>query len=1665
MENNYRKHMKTFFITSRIPLIGVLFLTILVLPQYCLAQSQDKNYVHTYVPQLKIKDEVTFQSVETDVTKVQSTIVYYDGLGRPLQTVNYKASPSSLDVVVPVVYDNFGRETIKFLPYTSTEGNGNFKPNAIEQNGVYTGSAHHIFYHAENDKVENDAKPYAETKFEVSPLNRVFKQGMPGASWQPIGNSYSLDDNTVKYQYELNGIGEVLLWSYDVATHRVNARKPDNSLNYFPANKLTVVKTYNEDKKLVITYTDDQGKTLLKRVQATDATFPVNDQNFASSYYIYDDADKLCVVLPPEASKRLASEYHAAVITAQEDFLALWAYRYKYDARHRMIEKQVPGAAPVLMVYDKRDRLVLTQDGEQRKKNPKEWSFTKFDAYNNSILTGIYKDTENLGQAGMQQKVNTFYTSAPANKWYEDKLTSDQTSLHGYTDRSFPAGVSENDFLTVTYYDDYSFKVLININSMLLFDYVALLNNEAYNPSIRGMVTGVKTKVLNQNRWLWSTNYYDSRYRLIQSAVENIQGGVDRMTNEYDFNGKLLRSKTQHAGNNYAASYTDRNVYDHAGRIRSTHRAVEKVSTKSNAIQWKAYGGNGGTVDIDNTKNTVTKTSANGWNTDIVNDTQRVETGSAVQFTVTGSEMLLGLAYGAGYNVYVGWYVAGDHLEVYKSYEFGANLGSYQLGDVLGVQYDGYGVSFIKNGVPVHYIYFDGVSYDAMWPSAALYKQGATLSGASMTMQGQETTLPGYGTEVQIAAYEYNALGQLVTKKLHSTDGSTFKQNVDYRYNIRGWLKKINDPVTPDASDFFNMELQYNTPTASGGTAQFSGNISEIVWRNADNEKQSYGFYYDAMSRMKEAKYYNTSTPSRNGMFNEKIGTPTGIDSGYDLNGNIMKLTRYGKKDDTTDPYGLMDNLNYTYTGNQLTRVDDAIARNTAEEGFKEATQSTSGSDYGYDANGNLIKDLNKGILSIEYNHLNLPSKVKKSNTEYIVYTYDATGRKLRQQVFGTESKTTDYIGSVVYEDSKLQFINHSEGRVLVTDSGQEYQYHLKDHLGNVRLTFTTKESTENALATFEPLSAPTEQGKFLHYDEAVKVKSSLFDHTEGSSTGSTTIFNSDFSAFTGQGCTVTIYGEENGNYLDFACNANETGKVSIVVNTIPGKQYRLDFTYDYTGLEPLLVRAAGSEYSNFFTGSNSVTFIASGYSTSIEFIYTSQVQAVVSLFSVTVDRLYSSSTEVYATRLNGSANERIGLAKSLSVMPGDVINLEVYAKYVSADNADWTAAFRNFMTSIALGTAPAGTVVDGGAPGSIGGLPFPFGSLLNKTNESGNAPKSYLNWIIFDRNYKFINGGYQRLSTIARERGQDVAHERLASTISITQPGYVYVYLSNEEATAEVFFDDFTVQHVKSPVIATNDYYPFGLTFNSYQRENSVPNKYKFNGKEEQTELNLGWLDFGARMYDPAIGRWMVIDPLAEKARRWSPYVFGYDNPIRFIDPDGMEAIDPQQKDPKEKTPEDLKKAQEGKTVQNRVENVNKSMKEGDYIKSKTVTELAGIPAKETKGEPEGSKEKRDFISKIDKIVKTKDGYVVKLNEGVDKAKGSIIMVGKDGGKTTLDVSIKNGATVSLSQNKDGSTTVNFSGIKAGLSWTPNIGLPNIKLSGDTANILGIDISLAPKR
>ena len=99
-----------------------------------------------------------------------------------------------------------------------------------------------------------------------------------------------------------------------------------------------------------------------------------------------------------------------------------------------------------------------------------------------------------------------------------------------------------------------------------------------------------------------------------------------------------------------------------------------------------------------------------------------------------------------------------------------------------------------------------------------------------------------------------------------------------------------------------------------------------------------------------------------------------------------------------------------------------------------------------------------------------------------------------------------------------------------------------------------------------------------------------------------------------------------------------------------------------------------------------------------------------------------------------------------------------------------------------------------------------------------------------------------------------------------------------------------------QTEILQETHYYPFGMAFNGawYADASASKNKYLYNSKELNEDFGLNLSDYGARWYDASIGRWWNVDPLAERSRRYSPYVYANDNPIRFIDPDGRAAGDP---------------------------------------------------------------------------------------------------------------------------------------------------------------------------
>ncbi|GAB3023025.1 hypothetical protein GCM10027051_29740 [Niabella terrae] len=175
--------------------------------------------------------------------------------------------------------------------------------------------------------------------------------------------------------------------------------------------------------------------------------------------------------------------------------------------------------------------------------------------------------------------------------------------------------------------------------------------------------------------------------------------------------------------------------------------------------------------------------------------------------------------------------------------------------------------------------------------------------------------------------------------------------------------------------------------------------------------------------------------------------------SAYDFNGNIRLLTRQGLYNGTKTT---IDQLGYTYnTGsNRLLKVIDAQTTDYQLGDFNNGS-SGSGNDYDYDANGNLVKDGNKGISTISYNILNLPEQITVTGKGTIVYGYDAAGAKLSKTVTeGAKTTRTLYLGGMIFENDTLRHIATAEGRlrpVSPTATTFVYDYFLKDHLGNVR--------------------------------------------------------------------------------------------------------------------------------------------------------------------------------------------------------------------------------------------------------------------------------------------------------------------------------------------------------------------------------------------------------------------------------------------------------------------------------------------------------------------------------------------------------------------------------------------------------------------------------------
>lgn len=300
-------------------------------------------------------------------------------------------------------------------------------------------------------------------------------------------------------------------------------------------------------------------------------------------------------------------------------------------------------------------------------------------------------------------------------------------------------------------------------------------------------------------------------------------------------------------------------------------------------------------------------------------------------------------------------------------------------------------------------------------------------------------------------AYEYNAVGDLINTYLYSSDGgNTFAQKLKYHYNIRGWLKSLNDFENP-GFDLFAMRLAYERPNVNlAVAARYNGNVSQMCSNGRYSTAFGFGFNYDKFNRLYGVNYAEGTNLQQNyDAYTE--------DYSYDENGNLQSLWRAYNGDYIDELYY------YYYEGtNRIERISDIGETIGGYNAYLHP--------YNYDNNGNSTY-IPSRHASVVYSRLNKPLTVSFSPTDKIHYFYSSTGTKLRKQVTAMatpQNLTTDYCGEFMYEDNELVCIFAPFGRMrpMETDQGTQWRtyYSLTDHLGNVRAEFVAHDSGQPEL-------------------------------------------------------------------------------------------------------------------------------------------------------------------------------------------------------------------------------------------------------------------------------------------------------------------------------------------------------------------------------------------------------------------------------------------------------------------------------------------------------------------------------------------------------------------------------------------------------------------------
>ncbi len=770
----------------------------------------------------------------------------------------------------------------------------------------------------------------------------------------------------------------------------------------------------------------------------------------------------------------------------------------------------------------------------------------------------------------------------------------------------------------------------------------------------------------------------------------------------------------------------------------------------------------------------------------------------------------------------------------------------------------------IKTGVDVTTMqyHFDGrllSTCNNHTSTATGYVDFITLNKYVFDAIGRVTTIQTqYGTNPfkTISAYDYDDMGRVLKKHLdpnynNPNSGQPDLESLVYSFNIHNQITGINkdfalkNPVNYNKwGHFFGLYLGFDNKDGVFAKAQLNGQVTGQQWNTqGDDAQRKYDYTYDNAGRLITAAYNQQQHPG-DGWSNASMDFSVTGTSGqitYDNNGNLLTMLQKGVMPGTPTPL-TVDDLRYAYNtfSNKLQSVTDQMTSTTLNGqfgDFKDGTNAAGTADYVYDANGNVVVDLNKnaqslnngaaGTPGIHYNFLDKPDQIRIAGKGTIEIVYSADGEKLQRAFIpdaGGSGTVTTYINQFVFQETatlttsspapfsgtgvSLAYINFEEGRVRVIKANSTSNgYDALTEAGNIKLPVSP--SGGGGTGVFD----------YFIMDYQQNVRMILTEETH-SAVNTCTMETSRASA------EDPVFGQTG--------TGNE-----VEVTRYP--------------------KPAG--WTNNSTGSVSQTGKLCGH-----FLGPNTLQ---------------------------------------KVMAGDQLSASVQYYYQSGETSSNPNIVTPILSSLAMaigGPATTGTLTHGGGSAITNNLntnPGIITAMEPNSNTSG-TPQAYLTILFFDERFNFIaaaDGGVAQ---------QQVASSWNTSTPALTlanvkapKNGYAYIYVSNR-SDQDVYFDNLVVNMVAGNIIEENHYYAFGLKIAAISskklgdaNEGKLSNPYQYNDKEMLDEdAGLNWYDYGFRNYDPQIGRFMQLDPLADVVAFVSPYHYAYDDPVNNTDFNGLIGI-----------------------------------------------------------------------------------------------------------------------------------------------------------------------------